>query len=467
MATSLLETDVEELARFLKSKKNQGHRIVLFLGSRTGTLYDGKLHEALSVALKSHVVLAVDLLKLLRHDTSIARELSVWARSIQSLTNLTAPAVRFGECYNFLDKHFSENCIHSIFSNALASGRSRKEDELMAGLFKAELFNTIITTNFDTSLEDACTSQGLNRPDDYELFINGRDDSMTIGQSSNRYGKIIKIFGDFSSLQYKTAGRKFDLDTNQSLKKFLVSELARDIIILGYDPIWDKPIEQAFQEIGGMLWYVNEERPLPNTYLAYVLDQRYSKYIGGAGWNYTSFLQKLSNLVGGKVSSRPVTPSSDPTRKKVFISYSHNNQEYLERLRIHLKGNLHTADEQNTLILMDDVWDDTKIHIGADWEKEIREALAQTKVAVLLVSADFFGSDFIRDKELPVLLEAAEAGKLEICSIILSDSVFERTKLSTYQAANPVSKPLMGMSISEQEAVWAKLEKQVFTTIKS
>jgi hypothetical protein len=466
MAVSLLETNVEELARFLKSKKNQGQRIRLLLGSRIGSLYDGRLYDALSVALKSHAVNIQELLKQLRHDTSIARELSMWTRSIQVLANLT-PTIRFGECYNFLDKHFSENSIHNIFNTALASGLLRKEDELMAGFIKAELFNTIFTTNFDTSLEDACALQGLIKSVDYDLFSCGTDDIMTTGQSSNRYGKIIKIFGDFPSLEYKAAGRKFDLDTNQSLKKFLMSELARDIIVLGYDPIWDKPIEQAFQEIGGMLWYVNEEQPQADTYMARVLDQRYSKFIGIAGWNYTSFLQTLSNLVGGKASTQPVTPSSDPARRKVFISYSHNDQEHLKRLRIHLKGNRHTGNEIDTLILKDDIWDDTKIPLGADWEKVIREALAQAKVAVLLVSADFFGSDFIREKELPVLLEAAEAGKMEICPVILSDSVYERTKLSTYQAINPVTKPLIGMSVSERETVWAKLEKQIFTILTS
>lgn len=461
MAGSLTETDVEELARFLKSKKKQGQRVGLFLGSRTGTLYDGKLYEA----LKSHITIALDLLKLLRRDISIAQELSKWARDIQLLASLSAPG-RFAECYNFLDKHFSENGIHSILFKALEPDRLREADQLMAELIKAEFFDTIVTTNFDTSLEDACALQEMNKPDDYGLFIYGSDDSTTIGQGSNRCGKIIKIFGDFASLKYKTVGSKFDLDADQSLKKSLVSELARDIIVLGYDPIWDKPIEQAFQAVGGMLWYVNEEQSPPNTYLAHVLDQRYSKYIGGAGWSYTSFLQTLSNLVGGKVNSLPVALSSDPTRKKVFISYSHNNKEYLERLRIHLTGVLHTENEKDILILRDNVWDDTKIPLGADWEKEIREALAQTKVAILLVSADFFGSDFIREKELPALLKAAETGKMEIWSVILSDSVFERTKLSTYRAINPVSKPLMGMPINEQEAVWAKLEKQIFTSLK-
>ena len=60
-------------------------------------------------------------------------------------------------------------------------------------------------------------------------------------------------------------------------------------------------------------------------------------------------------------------PSSPSTRTKVFISYSHADKEWLDRLKRHLKplvreGNL-------------DCWDDTRIRPGDDWKKEIQDAL--------------------------------------------------------------------------------------------
>ena len=114
---------------------------------------------------------------------------------------------------------------------------------------------------------------------------------------------------------------------------------------------------------------------------------------------------------------------SSPDRKStpVFVSYSHRDKKWLQRLQVHLKPLVRAGDI--------DLWDDTRIRPGADWKAQIDRALASARVAVLLVSADFLASDFIQDQELPVLLEAAERRGTRILPVILSHSLFTGSPL--------------------------------------
>lgn len=91
-------------------------------------------------------------------------------------------------------------------------------------------------------------------------------------------------------------------------------------------------------------------------------------------------------------------------------------------------------------------------------KQEIRTALSKAKVAVLLISADFFASDFIDENELPPLLTAAKEEGVLILPVILSHSRFERhLDLRRFQAVNSPDRPLIGMPRDEQEKVLDRL----------
>lgn len=141
-------------------------------------------------------------------------------------------------------------------------------------------------------------------------------------------------------------------------------------------------------------------------------------------------------------------------RTQVFISYSHADSDHLHRLRVHLKPY-----ERNSKI---DVWNDTKIQTGQRWREEIRRALDQAAVAILLVSADFLASDFIAENELPPLLEAAEREGMKIMPVILKPCAFlDVQSISGFQAVNDPDRPLIALAESERERIWVQLARDV------
>jgi internalin A len=149
----------------------------------------------------------------------------------------------------------------------------------------------------------------------------------------------------------------------------------------------------------------------------------------------------------------PVTPTPTP-RNQVFVSYSHQDQEWLTQLKKHLKPMMRKT--QNLV-----VWEDTQIQPGAEWRKEIEAALAAAKVAVLLVSPDFLNSDFIAENELPPLLAAAQAEGLQILWVPLTYSLFEETDIEKYQAAHSPSQPLKMLSDAERDQAWVMICKKI------
>jgi hypothetical protein len=81
---------------------------------------------------------------------------------------------------------------------------------------------------------------------------------------------------------------------------------------------------------------------------------------------------------------------------------------------------------------------------------------------VLVISADFFASDFIATDELPPLLAAAEAKGVLILPVIISASRFARTpNLARFQAVNSTDRPLDEMSRAEQEKILDRLAQTI------
>jgi hypothetical protein len=156
---------------------------------------------------------------------------------------------------------------------------------------------------------------------------------------------------------------------------------------------------------------------------------------------------------------KTILTGSKKTIKSIFISYSHVDVCYLERLKVHLK-----PFEKKGQI---DLWEDTKIKAGEKWKDKINSALEKSVVAILLISADFMASDFIVDNELPPLLKAAEEKGKVILPIIVKPCRFTNDEnLSKFQAINDPKNPLSKLNENDREEIYVKVADYIDNLVK-
>jgi TIR domain-containing protein len=104
--------------------------------------------------------------------------------------------------------------------------------------------------------------------------------------------------------------------------------------------------------------------------------------------------------------------------RMIFISYSHDDAKWRDRVRQHL-GAL-TIDGRI------DSWTDERIRTGADWRKEIRKALSSASAAILIVTPNFLSSPFIRKEEVTALLQRRHEDGMPIYAVIAEPCLWKK-----------------------------------------
>ena len=145
--------------------------------------------------------------------------------------------------------------------------------------------------------------------------------------------------------------------------------------------------------------------------------------------------------------------------KRVFISYSHKDEPWKERLHTHLK----VLEQQNLLA----VWEDRQIAVGNDWYPEIEQALNSAQVAILLISANFLSSKFILGEEVPRLLKRRKEEGLLVIPLILSPCAWQAVPwLASIQGRPKDNKPLSGLDKNKKEQCLADLAMEILDLLK-
>jgi len=142
------------------------------------------------------------------------------------------------------------------------------------------------------------------------------------------------------------------------------------------------------------------------------------------------------------------------TAPQVFLSYSHADEAWKERLVTQLR----VLEREGRLVC----WDDRRIAPGENWQREIETALATCAVALLLISANFLTTRFIIDIEVPRLLERRAKNGLRIIPVFVRPCRWQEIRwLKDIQGRPKDGKFLSGMAPHDAEAALAELVGEI------
>ncbi len=119
--------------------------------------------------------------------------------------------------------------------------------------------------------------------------------------------------------------------------------------------------------------------------------------------------------------------------RKLFISYSHQDDKYLDLFHKHL-ANLKRENHVST-------WTDRDILTGK-LDENIWKALEESQIFIALLSPDYIASSYCYDKEFKTALQRVEDGNLIIVPIIMESCDWQSSPFSDFKILPKDAKPV-------------------------
>ena len=147
-------------------------------------------------------------------------------------------------------------------------------------------------------------------------------------------------------------------------------------------------------------------------------------------------------------------------RTRVFVSYCHDDIKWLEAVR----GQLRVLEAEGIL----DVYEDTRLEAGEAWYDRLHHEMSSAKVALLLVSAPFLASKFIRNEEIPRLFARHAEGGMLLYPLLVRPCPFEHVPWLARLQLRPQDsrrrpKAVSAISGAAREQVLVNVAKEIAT----
>ena len=143
---------------------------------------------------------------------------------------------------------------------------------------------------------------------------------------------------------------------------------------------------------------------------------------------------------------------------KVFISYSHKNTKHCSALKTQLAslGRLHDLA----------VWQDGKIPARAEFDPAIKEHLTTADIIVLLVSAEFFASDYCYCIEMQQAVARHDRGEVKVIPVIVDHVArWHEAPFGKLKAMPHDGRPVIDWR--PQSKAWTQVAEAIYALLKS
>lgn len=117
-----------------------------------------------------------------------------------------------------------------------------------------------------------------------------------------------------------------------------------------------------------------------------------------------------------------------------FVSYSHADERYLDRLRKHMS----ILQREGSI----ESWTDHQIIPGSKLDETVMTALRSSEVFIALVSPDYLASNYCYEKEFEEALRLSETGKLQVVPVIVEPCDWLSSPFRQFMALPKDGKPI-------------------------
>ena len=139
------------------------------------------------------------------------------------------------------------------------------------------------------------------------------------------------------------------------------------------------------------------------------------------------------------------------TAIEIFCCYAREDQHLLQRLKNHLMPL-----QRQGLI---QIWSDTNINAGEDWQRAVQQHLETAEIILLLISSDFMASDYCYSHEMQRAMQRHEQQSARVIPIVLRHTYWRGAPFEKLKFLPTDAKPVIDRSWNEDEALFDVVEQ--------